>query len=56
MRVARGRIELGVTEQDLDYADIGVALEQMRREGVAQGMRRDPRAIDIEFICVHGCP
>src|SRR5271166_4606031 len=44
-----GRLELGVSEQHLDHANIDVLLEQMRGEAVPQGMRRyalgDPRHV-----------
>src|SRR5919204_7068233 len=42
--VARRRVELGVPEQHLDHAHIDGALQEMRREGVPQRMRGDPRA------------
>ena len=35
-RVKRGVVELGVAEQDLDDADVGAVLEQMRGEAVPQ--------------------
>src|SRR5712692_7902103 len=38
--VARRRVELVVTQERLDDADIGAALEQMGREAVAQRMQR----------------
>ena len=37
-----GGVELGVSEQDLDHADVDVLLQQMRGEAVAQRVRRDP--------------
>src|ERR1700722_613857 len=36
--VERGRIELGVTQENLDHADVDVLLEQMRGEAVPQSM------------------
>jgi len=38
-RVKRGRIELGVTQQNLDHADIDVLLQQVRCKAVPQRMR-----------------
>ena len=37
-----GRFELGVSEQNLDDAHVGVALQQMGCEAVPQSMGRDP--------------
>ena len=42
MRVARGRRQVVVPQQDLDDPDIRAALEQMGREAVAQRMHADP--------------
>ena len=42
LRVARGRVQLRVAEQDLDDAHVDVVLEQVRREGVPERVRRDP--------------
>src|SRR5713101_2385648 len=39
-RVARRRVQFVVTQERLDDADIGVALEQVGREAVAQRMQR----------------
>src|SRR5271170_1834685 len=39
--VERSRLELGVSEQHLNHPDIDVLLEQMGRETVPQGVRRD---------------
>ena len=39
--IERGRVELGMPEQDLDDADVDVLLEQMGGEAVAQRMGRD---------------
>src|ERR1019366_7769353 len=46
MRVALGGAEARVAEQLLDGAQVGAALEEMRRERVTQGVRTDaePRA------------
>ena len=38
-----GRADVGMAEQGLDDAQIGAALQQMGREGVADDMRRHPR-------------
>src|SRR5580658_6211315 len=38
--VERGRLELGVSEQHLDHADVDVLLEQMGGEAVPQGVWR----------------
>src|SRR6185312_12740189 len=40
--VARGGVELLMTEQRLDDSDIGAALEQVGREAVAQWVQRHP--------------
>ena len=42
VRVEHGRIQLGMSEQHLDDADIDFLLQQMGSEAVPQGMRRDP--------------
>ena len=39
--VERGRLQLGVSEQHLDHANVDVLLEQMGGEAVAQRVRRD---------------
>jgi hypothetical protein len=39
--IERGRLELGVAEQDLNHANIDVLLEQVGGEAVPQGVRRD---------------
>ena len=39
-RIERRGIELGVTQEDLDHPNINVVFEQMRREAMAQGVRR----------------
>src|SRR5258706_2519302 len=39
-RIARCRIQLVVTQKRLDDSNIGTALEQVRREAVAQSMQR----------------
>src|SRR4029077_14386765 len=39
--VERGRLQLGVAEQDLDHADVDVLFEQVSGEAVPQGVRRD---------------
>src|SRR5215217_8397271 len=39
--VASGAVELSVPEQDLDDADIRLALQEMRREAVAKRVHRD---------------
>ena len=41
VRVELGRREVGVAEHLLDAAQVGAALEQMRREGVAEQVRVD---------------
>ena len=38
--VERGRLQLGVSEQDLDHANVDVLFEQMGGEAVPQGVRR----------------
>src|ERR1700760_2758727 len=38
--VERGRLQLGVSEQDLDHADVDVLFEQVSGEAVPQGVRR----------------
>ena len=38
-RVKRGRIELGVSQQNLDHTDIDVLLKQVRCKAVPQSMR-----------------
>src|SRR5215831_16479501 len=40
--VERGRLELHMTEQDLDDAHIDAVLQQMRSEAVPQRVRPDP--------------
>jgi hypothetical protein len=40
--VTRRGVELGVAEQYLDDADVGILFEQMGGEAVPQGMRRHP--------------
>src|SRR5580693_8319146 len=42
--IARGGVELGMTEQHLDHPHVDIALQEMRGERVAQRMRRDPAA------------
>src|SRR6201995_3681337 len=39
--VERGRLELGVAEQDLDDTDVDVLFEQVSGKAVPQGVRRD---------------
>src|ERR1700761_4581027 len=39
--VERGRLQLGVSEQDLDHADVDILFEQVSGEAVPQGVRRD---------------
>src|SRR3954469_5311411 len=39
--VEGGGVELPVPEQDLDHPDVGVALQEMRREAVAERVHRD---------------
>src|SRR5262249_34521204 len=39
-RIERRRIELGVTEQNLDHADVGVLLQEMGGEAVPQRVER----------------
>src|SRR5262245_59136312 len=62
-RIERGRVELGVTEQDLDHPDIDVLLQQMGGEAVAERVWRhillDPGRLcggtagAIELACGH---
>ena len=40
LRVARRRRQVGMSEQDLDDADVGTALQKMRGEAVAQRVHR----------------
>src|SRR5208337_4083617 len=40
-RVERGRVELGVAQQNLDHANVDVLLEQVRCKAVPQSMRGD---------------
>ena len=40
LRVMGGRVELVVAEHRLDQTDIGLALQQVRRERVAQRVQR----------------
>lgn len=40
-RVARRRVQLGMSEQSLDQPDVGAVLEQMRGKAVAQRMQAD---------------
>ena len=40
MGIARRRAQLGVTEQNLDHADVRTSLQQMRGKAVPQGMQR----------------
>src|SRR5215212_3993576 len=40
--VESGGVELGVAEQHLDDADVGILLQQVRGEAVPQCMRRYP--------------
>ena len=42
VRVALGRAEARVAEELLNRAQVGAALQQMRREGMPEGMRADP--------------
>jgi hypothetical protein len=48
-RVARRRIQFVVTQNRLNHPDIGAALQQMRREAVAQRVQRD-RLLDPGHI------
>ena len=41
LRVARGRRQIVVPEQDLNDPDVGPVLQKMRREAVAQRVQRD---------------
>ena len=41
MRVQLGRGDTRMSEQLLDHAQVGAALEQMGRKGVAEGVRAD---------------
>jgi hypothetical protein len=53
VRIDLCRREIGVPEHDLDGAEIGAALEQMRSKGMAQYVRtqlaRDPGLRPIAF-------
>src|ERR1035437_5924294 len=40
-RIERGVLELGVSEHNLDHADVDTILEQVRGEAVAQRVRAD---------------
>jgi hypothetical protein len=40
------RRNVGVAEQQLHDAQVGAVVEQVRGEGVAQHVRREPRRID----------
>jgi hypothetical protein len=40
--VQRGGVELGVAEQDLDDADVGVLFQEVRGKAVSSGVRRHP--------------
>ena len=40
--VQRGRLELGVAEQDLDHSHIDAVFQQMGRKAMAQRVRADP--------------
>src|SRR3954447_17312434 len=42
--IERRGVELGVTEQHLDHADVDVLLKQMGGEAVSQGVQRDALA------------
>ena len=42
MRVERGRLEARVPQQGLDAPEVAAALQEMRREGMAQGVGADP--------------
>ena len=46
MGVDLGRGHVGMAEQRLDHAQVGAARQQVRGEGVAQGVRRDPRRVE----------
>ena len=52
--IERGRVELGVAEQDLDDADVDVLLQQMRGEAVAQRVRRHPLRRSRRLARRHG--
>jgi len=47
--IERGGVELGVTEQHLDDADIDFLIEQMGSEAVPQGVQRDA-LIDLRHL------
>ena len=40
LRIARRRVELGMSEQHLDHANIDILLQEMGGEAVPQRMRR----------------
>ena len=46
VRVALGRPEIGVTEHLLHRAEIGAALEEVRREGVTEEVRVDATRLE----------
>ena len=53
-RVERGRLELGVPEQNLDHPNIDVLFEQVGREAMAQGVRRQRFLILASWPRPHG--
>ena len=50
VRVALGRAEVGVAEHLLDAAEVGAALEEVRRERVAQQVGVDARRLEAGLL------
>src|SRR5215469_5539126 len=50
--IERGRVQLGVSKQNLDNTDIDILLEQMRGKAVAQCMRTDTLLDASGFRCL----
>src|SRR5690348_15300564 len=50
VRVELGRREIGVAEHLLDGAEVRAALEQVRRERVAQQVRVDARRVEAGLL------
>src|SRR4029078_10800019 len=48
--VEGGAVELSVPEQNLDEPDVGVALQEMRREAVAERVHRDA-FVELGGLC-----
>ena len=54
--IERGRVELGMPEQNLDDADIDILLEQMGGKAVAQRVRADALLDAGGFRCLMDGP